>query len=54
MTCPDARPVDELLSCDATGCHGNYDFENSSATLVRDLEGSDGPSCYSCHDKKWH
>ncbi|MEQ9500094.1 MAG: hypothetical protein RIT81_24680 [Deltaproteobacteria bacterium] len=51
--CPTVRPPDEQLSCDATGCHGNYDFEDSPPNLERKLFGSDGPSCYTCHGEKW-
>lgn len=51
VTCPtDRRPADEQLSCDAAGCHGDTEyFANES----RHLLGSDGPSCYTCHDQEW-
>ena len=48
--CPTARPVDALLSCDASGCHGTYDF---TPTSTRQLWGGEGPSCYTCHGEKW-
>lgn len=51
--CPSVRPADDLLSCDALGCHGSYQFGNQPQGLERALRGSDGPSCYTCHDEKW-
>lgn len=53
VTCPTTRPVDAQLSCDASGCHGRFDFSEPAATAVRDLRGSEGPSCYTCHGAKW-
>lgn len=53
VPCPDERPADDLLSCDATGCHGGFDFSEPAATAVRHLYGSEGPSCYTCHGEKW-
>jgi len=52
VSCPtDGRPVDERLSCDAAGCHG--DAEYLAVDEARHLLGSDGPSCFTCHDKEW-
>ena len=51
--CPPDRPRDDELSCDAAGCHGNYQFKDQPMGLMRDLLGSDGPSCYTCHGAEW-
>lgn len=47
-----ARPDDDRLSCDAVGCHGGFDFTERT-WANRDLYGSDGPSCYTCHGREW-
>ncbi len=52
-TCPWERPADALLSCDASGCHGDYDFSTNDPDYDRHLHGSAGPSCYACHDQVW-
>ena len=51
--CPPVRPPDDLVSCDAAGCHGTFDFTEDAARAARDLIGSDGPSCYTCHGREW-
>ena len=48
--CPDVRPANEHLSCDAAGCHGAFDY---SPTGAGPLEGADGPSCWTCHGQEW-
>lgn len=53
VVCPTTRPADENLSCDASGCHGDFDYSADADRSTRHLRGSDGPSCYSCHDKEW-
>ena len=53
VPCPTERPADLLLSCDASGCHGTFDFSAPADTAVRELRGSEGPSCYTCHGEKW-
>jgi hypothetical protein len=53
VPCPAVRPVDDLLSCDASGCHGDFDFSEATSQN-RDLIGSDGPSCYACHGDEWN
>lgn len=53
VECPTERPADALLSCDASGCHGGFTFGTVTATTVRELFGSEGPSCYTCHGEKW-
>ncbi len=54
VTCPtDGRPDDKNLSCDAAGCHGDYDYSPDYDPAARQLHGSDGPSCYSCHGEEW-
>jgi hypothetical protein len=53
VACPDARPADENLSCDASGCHGDFDYSPDADRSQRHLRGSDGPSCYSCHRQEW-
>ena len=51
VPCPPSRPnSDSLLSCDAAGCHGNFDFRPTSPRL---LYGAEGPSCYTCHGEEW-
>lgn len=54
MTCPPDRPAAAQLPCDASGCHGGYDFAASPPGFVRHLFGGEGPSCYSCHDDEWN
>lgn len=52
--CPDdIWPEPQQLSCDASGCHGSYEFTPEQDWSQRDLLGSDGPSCYSCHGDRW-
>lgn len=52
--CPtDGRPEPQNLSCDAAGCHGDTTFDGTTADEDRHLDGSDGPSCWLCHDKEW-
>jgi hypothetical protein len=52
--CPtDGRPDPQNLSCDAAGCHGDTTFDGTTADEDRHLDGSDGPSCWLCHDKEW-
>lgn len=46
------RPADDLLSCDALGCHGSFDF-TTATSINRALTGSEGPSCFTCHGDKW-
>ena len=53
VACPDERPADENLSCDASGCHGDFDYSPDYDRSKRHLRGSDGPSCYSCHEREW-
>ncbi|MFT5683598.1 MAG: hypothetical protein ACI8RZ_004530 [Myxococcota bacterium] len=53
VACPDTRPADENLSCDASGCHGDFDYSSGFDRSTRHLRGSDGPSCYSCHNQEW-
>lgn len=53
VPCDTTRPARDLLSCDAAGCHGGYEFVESGPGSVRDLRGSEGPSCYTCHGRKW-
>ena len=53
-TCPDdVWPETERLSCDAAGCHGSYDYDPATPQSSRNLDGSAGPSCWTCHDKEW-
>ncbi|MBX2802221.1 MAG: hypothetical protein KTR31_31355 [Myxococcales bacterium] len=53
--CPDdVRPEPNDLSCDASGCHGGYDFDPGTAVAERHLRGSEGPSCWACHlQREW-
>lgn len=52
--CPDdVWPAPQNLSCDASGCHGTYEYSPEQPWADRDLEGSDGPSCYTCHGREW-
>ncbi len=52
--CPtDLRPVRGNLSCDASGCHGDHDYTPGADPTARHLLGSDGPSCYTCHEREW-
>lgn len=45
-------PVDRAdLSCDAAGCHGSAEY--TAADGERALHGSDGPSCFTCHNREW-
>lgn len=57
QTCPEdgGWPAESELSCDAYGCHGGntYDGQLSGVTPTRHLRGSDGPSCWTCHDQEW-
>ena len=54
IACPDdIRPEPRNLSCDASGCHGAYEYDPSQPQDARDLRGSDGPSCYTCHGTEW-
>ena len=53
VACPTERPPDELLSCDAIGCHGGFEFGAAPNPASRHLRGSEGPSCYTCHGNKW-
>ncbi len=53
VACPEARPADENLSCDASGCHGDFDYSPGYDRSTRHLRGSDAPSCYACHDREW-
>lgn len=50
-----ASPTDDaFLSCDALGCHGGYEYRERGALAAgRHLLGSEGPSCFACHDRKW-
>jgi len=53
VPCPDTRPSDpQRWSCDSSGCHGNFDY-TAATRDQRHLRGSDGPSCYACHDVEW-
>jgi hypothetical protein len=52
-TCPEDRPEPRYLSCDAAGCHGDMDFGTAVVHDDRHLFGSDGPSCWTCHDREW-
>ncbi|MFT6143029.1 MAG: hypothetical protein ACJAZO_005316 [Myxococcota bacterium] len=52
VACPMGRPDRVDLSCDAAGCHGNNDY-TQPASVDRALHGSDGPSCWTCHDQEW-
>ena len=53
VTCPEERPAQENLSCDAAGCHGDFTYAPGADQSARHLRGSDGPSCYFCHNQKW-
>lgn len=52
VTCPTTRPANRNLSCDAAGCHGDTEF-GVTPDEDRHLDGSDGPSCWLCHDQEW-
>lgn len=52
VACPIGRPETVDLSCDAAGCHGDNDY-SQPADVGRSLHGSDGPSCWTCHDREW-
>jgi len=52
--CPTERPADDRLSCDASGCHGGFEFSRSAPGFVRHLLGGEAPSCWSCHDDEWN
>jgi hypothetical protein len=52
VSCPSQRPANANLSCDAAGCHGDTDY-GSPLAQERHLEGSDGPSCWTCHGQTW-
>lgn len=50
-----ADDADAFLSCDAIGCHGEYDYRAPGGAVVgRHVLGSEGPSCYACHERKWN
>ncbi len=51
--CPVGRPATGHLSCDAAGCHGDNDYAQPP-NIGRSLHGSDGPSCWTCHDDEWN
>ncbi|MCB9692043.1 MAG: hypothetical protein H6736_09535 [Alphaproteobacteria bacterium] len=53
--CPEdgVWPEARFLSCDASGCHGDFDFGLSADPAPRHLRGGDGPSCTTCHDRVW-
>lgn len=53
VLCPLERPVDRALSCDAAGCHGDFEFVEGPDSPDRHVDGSDGPSCYTCHGTEW-
>ena len=53
VTCPDTRPEPAWLSCDAAGCHGDFDYSPTTDPADRALHGADGPSCYTCHGRTW-
>ncbi|MCB9745978.1 MAG: hypothetical protein H6740_25610 [Alphaproteobacteria bacterium] len=54
MTCPtNGRPAPQQLSCDAAGCHGGASYSALDAPDTRHLHGSDGPSCWTCHNQEW-
>ena len=54
IECTGPRPPDRLLSCDAAGCHGSYDFSVPGGQASgRHLFGSEGASCFTCHDETW-
>ncbi len=53
QTCPEERPETRLLSCDAAGCHGDTEYLDVLDPDARHLLGSDGPSCWTCHDREW-
>jgi len=50
--CPIGRPARGNLSCDAAGCHGDNNYDEPP-DVERSLHGSDGPSCWTCHDQEW-
>ena len=54
VECPTDRPADRLLSCDAIGCHGGFEFAAERTGLIRHLYGSEGPSCYTRHGEEWN
>lgn len=51
--CLTDRPAAANLSCDAAGCHGDFSFDPGQLDADRHLLGSDGPSCWTCHDQEW-
>jgi|GEM_PF-2421988 len=53
MTCPDTPVEPRYASCDAAGCHGGFTFVEGADDPDRHLDGSDGPSCWTCHDREW-
>ena len=55
VTCPTdgQRPAPDKVSCDAAGCHGIMQFDSGLAFEDRDLYGSDGPGCFTCHGREW-
>ncbi len=54
VACPTQPPALENLSCDASGCHGSYDYDPATPQDDRSLDGDDAPSCYDCHGKEWN
>ena len=54
-TCPDdAWPDRSELSCDASGCHGTYDYDPATPQDGRALDGHMGPGCFECHEQEWN
>lgn len=53
VTCPDEPVAPPYASCDAAGCHGGFTYTEGADNPDRHLDGSDGPSCWTCHDREW-
>lgn len=51
--CPEEEPEAAKLSCDASGCHGNFDYAPGADPDLRSLNGDDAPSCFTCHGREW-
>lgn len=52
--CPTGeRPANGDLSCDAAGCHGDYDYQADTPVDSRQLHGGEAPSCFACHERNW-
>jgi hypothetical protein len=53
QTCPEdgSWPTEQNMSCDGYGCHGGNAYDGVAEE--RHLRGSDGPSCWTCHDQEW-